>query len=239
MMKRRKLIAWGGLIFCSVLHAETSSGSEPTLAGETRTPVKHGIQVVIRADGSVIERLALPNYASVASQKNASKQTILPTSPEEWLARMIDPTKNGLAAKNPELFAEWLDAVTEPRFMTALATVALTPDTYSKTFGKMVDPATVRNWAEFADPRIGLRWMIAGLDPHFYQAIFNRMTDSSKLRRWGLSAVGHDAASLADSATPVATDRPIPAARAQTWLQLPTRETKTNPWLTNSLNYRY
>jgi len=239
MMKCRKLIALGGLICCSVLQAEASAGVEPAMSGEARMPAKRSLQVVIRADGSVVDRLALPNSAKPAVSISASKQTGVPASPEAWLARMIDPTGNGLAAKNPELFAEWLDAVTEPRFMTALASVAMTPGAYSNTLGKAVDPATVRNWAEFADPQIGLRWMAAGLDPRFYQAIFNRMTDSGKLRRWGLYPAAHERAAMVADSAPESADREMPAARAQEWLQMPLREPKANPWLLNSVNYRY
>jgi len=57
----------------------------------------------------------------------------MPGTPAEWLARMIDPTRNGLIVKRPQLFAEWLDAVTEPRVMTALATLVLDPETYPRT----------------------------------------------------------------------------------------------------------
>ena len=160
-MQCRKLIALGGLICCSVLQAEANSEIESTMSGDSRMPAKLSIQVVTRADGSVIDRLTLPGSAKPGSSKSASKQGGIPASPEAWLARMMDPTKNGLAVKNPELFAEWLDAVTEPRFMTALASVAVAPQAYTNTLGKMVDPSTVHNWVEFADPQIGLRWMVA------------------------------------------------------------------------------
>jgi hypothetical protein len=213
MMNRRKLMGLGGVIFCLAVLAESGAGAETAMSGEARIPAKHGVQVVVRADGSVVDRLAIP--------KSEVKPSGLPTSPEAWLARMMDPTRNGLAMKNPELFAEWLDAMTEPRFMTALASVAMTPGSYANTLGKAVDPAMVRNWLEFADPQIGMRWMAAGLDPHFYQAIFNRLTDSGKLRRWGFSP----------AASELTTQSPE-------WRQLP-RETRANPWLPNSENYRY
>jgi hypothetical protein len=222
MMKCRKLIAWAGLLCCSALQAEANADIESAI------PAKRSIQVVTRSDGSVLDRLALPAASKNPTQKSTTRHIALPASPEAWLARMMDPTKNGLAAKNPELFAEWLDAVTEPRFMTALASVAMTPDTYSKTLGQAIDPAAVRNWAEFADPQIYFRWMAAGLDPRFYQAVFNRMTDSGKLRRWGFS--------LASTA---AANREASIPGAQEWLQMPIREGKPNPWLLNSVNYRY
>jgi len=238
MMKYRKLIALGGLICCSVLQAQADSDIEPAI------PAKQSIQAVIRADGSVVDRLSLLNSTKTTSLKSAPRQGGLPASPEAWLARMLDPTRNGLAVKHPELFAEWLDAVTEPRFMTALASVAVTPETYSNTLGKVADPATLRNWGEFADPQVYLRWMAAGMDPRFYQAIYNRMTDSGKLRRWGLYPAGlsparHEKALIGADAASETGNREKPAIGGQEWLQLPPRESKANPWLQNSANYRY
>lgn len=199
----------------------------------------------MHTDGSVVDRLAMHNSAKSSAHPGVLSREILPDSPEAWLARMLDPTRNGLVVKHPELFAEWLDAVTEPRFMTALASVALTPETYANTLGKMVDPAAVRNWAEFADPQIYMRWMAAGLDPRFYQAVFNRMTDSDKLRRWGLYSSGMHNTSYEKAVKPINTPATSSAKRipvspaAQDWMLLPVSASKSNPWLTNGLNYRY
>jgi hypothetical protein len=109
---------------------------------------------------------------------------LMPATPEEWVMRMLDATRNGLAFKHPEAFIEWLDALSEPRFMTALATVALDPDTYPKALGRGIDPSAARNWAEFADPNLYLRWMLAGMDARFYSALLSRMTNPEKLQRW-------------------------------------------------------
>lgn len=189
-----------------------------------------------------------------AATANNSKNRATPATPEAWLAQMMDPTRNGLAAKNPELFAEWLNAVTEPRFMTALASIAMSPDVYAKSVGKMTDPATFRNWSEFSDPQIYLRWMSAGIDPRFYQAIVNRLTDSGKLERWGLYRGGlapanFDAESgLANRPAGQAGQEKV-AVPTQDWIYLPTHSPQTpshpgntapgNPWLSNNANYRY
>jgi hypothetical protein len=237
MMKYHRLIAFACLIFASSLQVEAHS--DISLAGtsgpsaEARKPAKRSIHVVVLSDGNVVDRLSLTSSAKPAASTSAPRYDALPISPEAWLARMMDSTKNGLAAKNPELFAEWLDAVTEPRFMTALASVAMTPDTYSNVLGKMLDPAAVRNWAAFADPQIGLRWMAAGFNPGFYQALFNRMTDSGKLRRWGISPV---ARTLEPG---LVTSSEMPAIAKEKWLQLSQPDYKANPWLLNSANYRY
>lgn len=236
MMKCRLFLALAGLICSSAFAVDVQAGQalavEPTLSAEAKKSVKHTVQAVVRPDGWVVDRLVGLNPVKSPTVSKKEPQGGLPATPEAWLARMLDPTKNGLVVKHPEYLAEWLDAVSEPRFMTALASVAMKPEAYANTLGKMADPATVRNWAELADPQVYLRWMAVGIDPGFYQSVFNRMTDIEKLRRWGLYP-----------ATPPIVDKtadngaglpPDPG-----WLQLQTRSIKTNPWLQNSVNYRY
>lgn len=238
MMNFRTLIALGGLLCCSVFRTEADSAIEP--ASEVKAPLdarklaKRSVQVVVRADGRIVERLTTPDLIrSITANGGVAQPAGVPASPEAWLARMLDPTKNGLAAKHPEFFQEWLDAVTEPRFMTALATVAVAPGTYANTLGKMADPGTARNWAEFADPQIYFRWMAAGADPGFYQGVFNRMADGEKWRRWGFSTAAHEKTTAATEVS-TGTDK-----QPDVWLQMPSREAKANPWLMISPNYRY
>jgi len=234
--KLTALGALGALVFFSALRVEAHSAIAPPIT------TKPTIQAVVHADGSVVDRLKLPNSAKPATAKSRHSPDMMPDSPEAWLARMMDPTRHGLVVKHPELFAEWLDAVTEPRFMTALASVALTPETYSNTLGKMVDPATVRNWAEFADPQIFLRWMAAGLDPNFYQAVFNRMTETGKLQRWGLYSTGVNNVRYEKTQKSLGVEsgkRLTSTPAAQDWIQLSARDNKANPWLTQNLNFRY
>jgi hypothetical protein len=200
---------------------------------------KLNVESVRRADGFMVDRLVAAEAGRPASNGIVAQHESVPDTPEAWLARMIDPTKNGLAIKQPELFAAWLDAVTEPRFMTALASIAVMPETYSHSIGKMADPGTAKNWAEFADPRLYMRWMAAGIDPRFYQGIFDRMTHDGKMHRWGAYLGSRDSMT-----------RPIDTSRGtdghasapfngQDWKQLPARTFNGNPWLSNSLNYRY
>lgn len=156
-----------GLGPLSALATETASrgqGSEMTPAAEARAPAR-------------TSSLAGTGEPPPMAQP-------LPATPEEWLLRMLDANRNGLAFKHPEAFIEWLDGLSEPRFMTALATVALDPNTYPRVLGRGIDPSTARNWAEFADPGLYLRWMLAGVDARFYSAILQRMSDPGKWQRW-------------------------------------------------------
>ena len=185
-------------------------------------PARVTVKTVPQPDGSVIARLDLPGRTP-------------PASPEEWLQRMADPTRNGAACKDPKVFAEWLDATTEPRFMSALASMAMDPSVYPKALGQLFDPATAHNWSEFVDPVLYLKWMGAGLDPKFYQALFNRLAEPGKWGRW--------AASPALAETQGGGGGAVPLTGRQDWLKLPAGDTKAgakpNPWLADSAAYRY
>lgn len=205
---------------------------------QKKKPVKPGINVVRQKDGSVIERL------DVLVLPGAVRDERVPVTPEEWLSRMIDPTRNGLILKHPKLFAEWLNAVTEPRFMTALATVALDPNSYPRTLNHLLDPAAARNWAEFIDPEIFMRWVAAGMDPELYRAVFQHMFNPDKYLRWATYPVNPRGEAMASrepgQSTPVARARPgDDTLPARVWIQLPSRESGFNPWLINSNTYRY
>lgn len=174
----------------------------------------------------------------------------LPGTPEAWLAQMLDARRNGAAFKDPAAFAEWLDAVTEPRFMTALATVAADPATYPKALSDAIDPAAARNWSEFTDPQLYLRWLLASANPTFHQAIVNRMTDPAKMTHWldALSRPETDAPVLTGlGKAPPATAMAWFAAMAsrigqpasnQEWLSLPTPSVPTST-ATTAVRHRY
>jgi hypothetical protein len=159
-------LAWG---------AYAESGGD---LAQQKKPSKFSVNIIKQKDGSVIERLDLSVLPSSIRDEG------LPSTPAEWLARMIDPTRNGLVVKRPQLLAEWLDAVTEPRFMTALATMAMDPGTFPGTLNRLTDPATASNWAAFVDPEVFMRWVAAGMDPRLYQAVFQHMFDPKKYLRW-------------------------------------------------------
>lgn len=200
-------------------------------AAPYRKPAKLTFSVIKQKDGSLVDRLELPVSSAPASDKR------IPSTPAEWLDRMMDPTRNGLLFREPQLFAEWLDAVTEPQFMTALATVALDPQTYPKTLNRLADPATARNWSEIMGPEIFMRWVAAGMDPRIYQAVFQHMVNPKKYLRWATAQPG----SLSGSGVAVQDTDPLGRKYRDhgEWMQIPVREGGDNPWLANSRAYRY
>lgn len=114
---------------------------------------------------------ALPGI-SWAARAGEPGRGHFPALPEEWLARLLAASRTGQVFRHPEAFSAWLETIGEPRAMTALATVAR-PDATAKSSARYIDPASVRNWDEFADPSLHLRQLLAGLDARIYSAIYN------------------------------------------------------------------
>jgi len=191
---------------------------------------KIAVKSVQLPDGRVMERLVLFGQRAGDSASDAE----VPQTPEAWLRRMMDPTRNGLALKHPQLFVEWLDAITEPQFMTALATVALSPEVQAHGLSKLLDPATARNWSEFADPYLYMQWILAGMDPRFYQSIAYRLGEPDKLQRW--LRVSPNAAQPPRAVRQASVGRSDQAHDGQHWRHT---DPGVNPWLTHRRSYRY
>ncbi|MEW5788766.1 MAG: hypothetical protein AB1899_13020 [Pseudomonadota bacterium] len=197
--------------------AAQGAGGQSAPKGKTGKPV---VKTIKQKDGSVVKRLDL----------GLAPRTTLSDAPRD----------------EQQLVDKWLDAVTEPRIMTALATVAMEPGKDTRDISLGVDPTRVRNWAEFVDPNLYLRWQAALLDTRFNPAIHNRPESQGLLP--GMTAF--------PVTFPVPTHlqpgAPLPAtlwARAldgvdgkhavQEWLILPSQDPRANVWLRAGQNERY
>lgn len=204
-----------------------AAAMNPAVATARALPVK----TVTQPDGSVVERLIL----SAPGRFTPAPLGGPDAAPPAW------------AGRDPQRWAEWLDAMAEPRFMTALATVALEPQADAQTLAGQFDPARVRNWSEFIDPNLFMRWMAAGMDPRFSLALFNRFADPRQYLRWAaypaaaMAQLANPAmpstwmGAMAHGMAPVLTGAPA----TQEWLKLPSSDPKANPWLAHSATYRY
>ena len=130
----------------------------------------------------------IPTFAGQAAAKEAAK-TATPKSPEEWLARMTDFTRNASAFKDPKMFVPWTNAVTEPSFYIAMMNGMMDPGGWLNMMNSMAHPDAVRNLVQFGDPNIYLKWSAAGLDPNFYTALLTQLSDPGKLMRWAMVPV--------------------------------------------------
>lgn len=130
----------------------------------------------------------IPTFAGQAAAKEAAK-TATPKTPEEWLTRMTDFTRNASAFKDPKVFVPWANAVTEPGFYIAMMNGMMDPGGWLNMMNSMAHPDAVRNLVQFTDPAILLRWGAAGLDPNFYTALLTQLSDPGKLMRWAMVPV--------------------------------------------------
>ena len=130
----------------------------------------------------------IPTFAGQAAAREASK-TAIPKTPEDWLARMTDFTRNASAFKDPKVFVPWTNAVTEPSFYIAMANGMMDPGGWLNMMNSVAHPDAVRNLVQFGDPNLLLKWSAAGLDPNFYTAMLTQMSDPGKLMRWAMMPV--------------------------------------------------
>ncbi len=128
----------------------------------------------------------IPTFAGQAAAQAAAK-TATPTTPEEWLARMTDFSRNLSAFKDPKSFVPWANAISEPSFYVAMANGMMDPGGWLNMMNTAAHPDAVRNLLAFADPAIYLKWTAAGLDPNFLTAVLTQLSDPGKLMRWGMA----------------------------------------------------
>ncbi len=216
--------------------AEATPLRAPHKAGKAVPPVT---KLVKQKDGSVVIRLAMPKQAR---SKNAKS-----TSHTATVQGATAPAIGGTSEKGIPDIQEWLDAVAEPRFMTALASVAMEPGITARAMNKPIDPALVRNWAEFIDPNLYMRWLAAGVDSRYNQAILKQAPELRAPLQRGLFPINIVIPGFAQAGVPLNPmlwtyafgDGPGGQEAAKEWLKLPMPDPRANPWLSSSLNYRY
>jgi hypothetical protein len=131
----------------------------------------------------------IPTFAGQAAAKEAAK-TATPKTPEEWLARMTDFTRNASAFKDPKVFVPWANAVTEPGFYIAMANGMMDPGGWLNMMNSMRPSRTpCVTWCSSPIPPSYLKWGAAGLDPNFYTALLTQLSDPGKLMRWAMVPV--------------------------------------------------
>lgn len=130
----------------------------------------------------------IPTFAGQAAAREAAKNTV-PQTPEAWLNRMTDFSRNLSAFKDPKAFLPWTNAVTEPSFYVAMLNGMMDPGGWLNMMNSAAHPDAVRNIVQFADPNIYLKWAAASGDPNFYTALLTQLSDPGKLMRWAMLPV--------------------------------------------------
>ncbi len=104
---------------------------------------------------------------------------------DQWVAQMADFTKNSQAFKDPAVFVYWMNAMTDPAMVAAMADAGLEPGNWLHMMTTMLQPAAMSNYAQFAiDPTIYARWAAAMFDPMWYTKMITNMTNPSKIMGW-------------------------------------------------------
>jgi outer membrane protein OmpA-like peptidoglycan-associated protein len=143
------------------------------------TSIAHAAGPVAPASGLTIPWW--PMQAVAAPQAAAT-----PKTPEEWMTRMTDFTRNSSAYRDPRAFVAWSHAVTEPGFVLTAAKGAMEPGGWLNMMNSMATPDAVKNYMGFSDPNVYLRWMQASMDPAFYTAMLTQFSDPGKMMRWAM-----------------------------------------------------
>ncbi|MEW5769244.1 MAG: hypothetical protein AB1831_02655 [Pseudomonadota bacterium] len=205
----------------------------PAVAGPSCESDQTGprVRLVRQADGSVVERLAMASAPQLSSDTGH-----VPEGGVERAAR------GGLPGQVEGLM-EFLDSILEPRAMTALATVPVAGDAQGALLSNWVDPSLVRNWAEFVDPALALRWKMLIAGKGFSQAVMLRGEDASRSEVHSLGRPGQGGGQVATTwrnAVSEGAKRSLNGQQAlREWLVLPMPDPKANPWLSNLAGYRY
>jgi hypothetical protein len=98
--------------------------------------------------------------------------------------RMLDPTRNTAAFKDPKAFVEWTQQMMNPATSMALAQKGMDPNTLLRMTAGMMNPATMQNYMQLTDPAVAMKWMAAGLDPNFYTALLGQGLNPANYLPW-------------------------------------------------------
>lgn len=105
-------------------------------------------------------------------------------TPEATAEKMLDPTRNAAAFKDPKALTEWTANMMNPATSLALMQKGMDPNTASKMLAGMMNPATLQNYMQFTDPVVAMKWMAAGLDPKFYTALLAQGLNPASYLSW-------------------------------------------------------
>lgn len=97
-----------------------------------------------------------------------------PATPQAWAGKMLDPTQNASAFKDPAAFLQWSNAMMNPATSMAMMQQGIDPNTAIRLLSGLMNPAAMQNQMQFSDPNIAMRWMAAGIDPRFATALLSQ-----------------------------------------------------------------
>ena len=105
-------------------------------------------------------------------------------TPVATAEKMLDPTQNASAFKDPKAFVAWTGNMMNPATSMALMQKGMDPNTATKMMAGMMNPAMLQNYMQFTDPAVAMKWMQAGLDPNFYTALLGQGLNPANYLAW-------------------------------------------------------
>jgi hypothetical protein len=216
MMPFARSQAVSGLVLVTCLCWSFGAGADATLRSSAEGQKTY---VTRQGNGWLVERLA-----------PTANESQIPMGP---MASLPD-------SRNPD--AVW-EALIDARVMTALASLPSIKRDAGQKLPDVVEPALVRNWAEFVEPELAMRWSLlaerngfSGAMLHVPEAGLGR---AHPLVRWPLGrSEGH--ANTWRNVVSEGAARDLNSQQAlQEWLTLPSPAPAANPWLKGLKAYRY
>lgn len=131
-----------------------------------------------------MKRKLISAAIALACVGSAIAQGPAPATVEAWAARMADPTQNASAFKDPGAFVQWSNAMANPAMIPAMGNVMMDPGAYTRMLYGMMSPGAYRNYMQFTDPNVAMRWMGAGMDPRFYMGMGAPMLNPASYMNW-------------------------------------------------------
>ncbi|MBU1664995.1 MAG: hypothetical protein KKG92_06300 [Gammaproteobacteria bacterium] len=105
-------------------------------------------------------------------------------TPEAAADKMLDPTRNASAFKDPKAFTEWANNLMNPATSLALAQKGIDPNTYIRMLAASMNPATMQNYMQFTDPNMAMKWLAASMNPNFYTALMAPGMNPATYMNW-------------------------------------------------------
>jgi len=128
--------------------------------------------------------LMLTALCPVTASFAADPAPATPTTSEGWAQKMMDPTQNAAAFKDPQAFLAWSNAMANPATSAVLAKQAMDANTYLRMMSGMMNPAAMQNYMQFTDPSVAMKWMGAGMDPRFMTNMMGMGLNPAMYTNW-------------------------------------------------------
>ena len=135
-------------------------------------------------------------FAFIAGFACSSLTAQAADTPEATADKMLDPTRNASAFKDPQAFTAWAANLMNPATSMALAQKGIDPNTYIRMMAASMNPATMQNYMQFTDPNVAMKWMAAGMNPNFYTALMAPGMNPSTYTNWMAAPMSPQAMNL-------------------------------------------